>query len=218
MPPVIPEGHGTWLKRLLNSQISFELLTLQQGDVIYLTDSSFIFVNMHGILSTVKRYSTHQSLIFALSTPNTLLHYKTNTSICYHKVQALTISYVLVLNNVNKLVDNVVKNQMLIMEIATLKWQFLYIDHLVLLFIQNTIKKRLVVFFLTLAKQVGIISELGIIIKITLSHFYIAEALGTTRVTVTRCLKDLKTDFIIIEKEKITIINPIALANCVLKN
>nr|YP_010337764.1 global nitrogen transcriptional regulator [Sahlingia subintegra]UNJ17349.1 global nitrogen transcriptional regulator [Sahlingia subintegra] len=216
MPPIIPEVHDNWRKRLLNSSINFEFLTLKQGDTIYLTDSPFILINVKGILSSIKKYSFEKSLIFALSTSNTLLHYKTNKSICYHKVQALTISYILVINN--NLVDNTVKNQIFMIEIDTLKRQFSYLDHLVLLFIQNTIKKRLVVFFLTLAKQVGIVSEFGIIIKLSLSHLYIAEALGTTRVTVTRSLKALRKDFIIIEKKKIIIVNPIALADCVLRN
>jgi CRP-like cAMP-binding protein len=50
-------------------------------------------------------------------------------------------------------------------------------------------------------------------IDLKLSHQAIAEAIGSTRVTVTRLLGDLRQDKLIsIHKKKITVYNPIALS------
>ena len=217
MPLAIPKADNNWLKRLLTSQNVFELLTLKEGDVIYLTNSSLILVNIRGILSTVKKYTEHKSFIFALSPPNTLLYYKTNKSICYHKVQALKNSYVLILPSIDKLTDKFIRDEMKIMEFESLTLQMLYLDGLGLLFTQNTIVKRVLVFLLILAKHIGLFFDNYIVINIGLSHTYLAEALGTTRVSITRSFQKLDKEFIIVERKKITILNPIALADCVLE-
>jgi CRP-like cAMP-binding protein len=53
----------------------------------------------------------------------------------------------------------------------------------------------------------------GIRIDLKLSHQAIAEAIGSTRVTVTRLLGDLReSDLIAIHKKKITVYNPVALS------
>nr|QUE29376.1 ntcA [Erythrotrichia longistipitata] len=216
MPFAIPRAYNNWLKRLLKSQNVFELLTLKEGDVICLTSPSLILVNMHGILSTVKKYTQHKSFIFALSTSNTLLYYRTNKSICYHKVQALTNSYVLVVPNIDNLTDKFIRNEIRLMEFESLVLNISYLDSLILAFSQNSIVKRVLVFLLVLAKQIGLFFEDSIVISLGLSHTYLAEALGTTRVSITRSLNKLSREFILIERKKITILNPIALVNCVL--
>ena len=56
-------------------------------------------------------------------------------------------------------------------------------------------------------------SEKGITIDLRLSHQAIAEAIGSTRVTITRLLGDLKDSGLLnIERKKITVFDPIALA------
>ena len=53
----------------------------------------------------------------------------------------------------------------------------------------------------------------GITIDLRLSHQAIAEAIGSTRVTITRLLGDLKTSGLVnIDRKKITVLDPIALA------
>ena len=53
----------------------------------------------------------------------------------------------------------------------------------------------------------------GITIDLKLSHQAIAEAIGSTRVTVTRLLGDLRQETMIsIHKKKITVHNPVALS------
>ncbi|MGB4533620.1 MAG: helix-turn-helix domain-containing protein, partial [Synechococcus sp.] len=50
-------------------------------------------------------------------------------------------------------------------------------------------------------------------IDLRLSHQAIAEAIGSTRVTITRLLGDLKSSSLVdIDRKKITILDPIALA------
>jgi CRP/FNR family transcriptional regulator, global nitrogen regulator len=71
---------------------------------------------------------------------------------------------------------------------------------------------RLVSFLLILCRDFGIPSNDGITIDLKLSHQAIAEAIGSTRVTVTRLLGDLRQDKMIsIDKKKITVHSPVTL-------
>lgn len=72
---------------------------------------------------------------------------------------------------------------------------------------------RLVSFLLILCRDFGIPTPEGIRIDLKLSHQSIAEAIGSTRVTVTRLLGDLRQeDMISISKKKITVHNPVVLS------
>ncbi len=72
---------------------------------------------------------------------------------------------------------------------------------------------RLVSFLLVLCRDFGVPDEKGITIDLRLSHQAIAEAIGSTRVTITRLLGDLKNaDLLKIDRKKITVFDPIALA------
>jgi len=72
---------------------------------------------------------------------------------------------------------------------------------------------RLVSFLLVLCRDFGVPEEKGITIDLRLSHQAIAEAIGSTRVTITRLLGDLRNIGLLqIERKKITIFDPIALA------
>lgn len=72
---------------------------------------------------------------------------------------------------------------------------------------------RLVSFLLILCRDFGAPTNDGIRIDLKLSHQAIAEAIGSTRVTVTRLLGDLRQDNMIsIHKKKITVHNPVVLS------
>jgi CRP/FNR family transcriptional regulator, global nitrogen regulator len=72
---------------------------------------------------------------------------------------------------------------------------------------------RLVSFLLILCRDFGVPTEEGIKIDLKLSHQAIAEAIGSTRVTVTRLLGDLRDqEMVAIHKKKITVHNPVALS------
>lgn len=72
---------------------------------------------------------------------------------------------------------------------------------------------RLVSFLLILCRDFGVPSLNGITIDLKLSHQAIAEAIGSTRVTVTRLLGELRQDgMITINKKKITVHNPVTLS------
>lgn len=72
---------------------------------------------------------------------------------------------------------------------------------------------RLVSFLLILCRDFGVPSADGITIDLKLSHQAIAEAIGSTRVTVTRLLGDLRQEKMIsIHKKKITVHNPVDLS------
>lgn len=68
---------------------------------------------------------------------------------------------------------------------------------------------RLVSFLLILCRDFGVPSQDGVTVDLKLSHQAIAEAIGSTRVTVTRLLGDLRDQKMIsIHKKKITVHNP----------
>ncbi|AZB71722.1 global nitrogen regulator NtcA [Synechococcus elongatus] len=72
---------------------------------------------------------------------------------------------------------------------------------------------RLVSFLLILCRDFGVPSPDGITIDLKLSHQAIAEAIGSTRVTVTRLLGDLReSKLIAIHKKRITVFNPVSLS------
>ncbi|KGG13119.1 MULTISPECIES: global nitrogen regulator NtcA [Prochlorococcus] len=72
---------------------------------------------------------------------------------------------------------------------------------------------RLVSFLLVLCRDFGVAGEKGITIDLRLSHQAIAEAIGSTRVTITRLLGDLRSlGLLQIDRKKITVFDPIALA------
>ncbi len=72
---------------------------------------------------------------------------------------------------------------------------------------------RLVSFLLVLCRDFGMPGQKGITIDLRLSHQAIAEAIGSTRVTITRLLGDLRNSGLVtIERKKITVLDPIALA------
>ena len=72
---------------------------------------------------------------------------------------------------------------------------------------------RLVSFLLVLCRDFGVAGQQGITIDLKLSHQAIAEAIGSTRVTITRLLGDLRSaGLVMIERKKITVLDPIALA------
>lgn len=72
---------------------------------------------------------------------------------------------------------------------------------------------RLVSFLLILCRDFGVPTSEGIRVDLKLSHQAIAEAIGSTRVTVTRLLGELRQDGMIsIYKKKITVHNPVALS------
>ncbi len=72
---------------------------------------------------------------------------------------------------------------------------------------------RLVSFLLVLCRDFGVPGERGITIDLRLSHQAIAEAIGSTRVTITRLLGDLRgLGLLQIDRKKITVFDPIALA------
>jgi CRP/FNR family transcriptional regulator len=72
---------------------------------------------------------------------------------------------------------------------------------------------RLVSFLLVLCRDFGVPGHEGITIDLRLSHQAIAEAIGSTRVTITRLLGDLRNEGLVqIDRKKITVFDPIALS------
>ena len=78
---------------------------------------------------------------------------------------------------------------------------------------QRDMSSRLVSFLLVLCRDFGMPGTRGITIDLKLSHQAIAEAIGSTRVTITRLLGDLRNDGLVeIDRKRITVFDPLALA------
>nr|QUE28824.1 ntcA [Porphyropsis coccinea] len=212
----IPIPTNDWLKILKKTSIPFEIIILKNGDSILLRNSNLIFINLKGILSIAKHYITKQSVIVSLNRSNTVLHYKTNDTICYYKLQALTSVHILILSKSHILNNLSVSNYFNEIELYSLNLELINFEYWITIFTQNTIKKRLVVFLLILAQQFGKPSRVGIIINVCVSHKYLAQLLCTTRITITRCFNQLKNDLVFSNK-KITLFDPITLASIVLR-
>jgi CRP/FNR family transcriptional regulator, global nitrogen regulator len=74
-------------------------------------------------------------------------------------------------------------------------------------------RSRLVSFLLILCRDFGVPGNSGITVDLKLSHQAVAEAIGSTRVTVTRLLGDLRDkEMISIHKKKITVHDPVTLS------
>nr|ASK39631.1 global nitrogen transcriptional regulator [Rhodochaete parvula] len=192
---------STWYKIVLDSQLSYEILNLNQNDNITWTTSNVILINIHGLLSVIKKYTSKSSNIIYLNISNTAIFLPVNTKYNMYKLQALKPTMILVLlysdiiNNL-KLLDNLKELQM-----RSLKQQLLFAESFMFIFMQNTIKKKLVVFLLTLSKESGMVSKLGIKINLFLSHAYLSEALGISRASITRSVNELKKNlFLLISK------------------
>jgi len=72
---------------------------------------------------------------------------------------------------------------------------------------------RLVSFLLVLCRDFGVPGAEGITIDLRLPHQSIAEAIGSTRVTITRLLGDLRQAGLVqVDRKKITVFDPVALA------
>nr|YP_010337173.1 global nitrogen transcriptional regulator [Pseudoerythrocladia kornmannii]QUE28254.1 ntcA [Pseudoerythrocladia kornmannii]UNJ16758.1 global nitrogen transcriptional regulator [Pseudoerythrocladia kornmannii] len=200
---IIPRPTNCWLKLLSEHKLPFELLTLKNGDSIFLTDPSLILINIKGILSVTRNYITNQSSIVYLSTSNTVLHYKTNDTICYHKVQALTISHIIVFTHNDILSNSILAGYLRNIELYTLHLELLDLQYWMAIFTQNTVKKRLVVFLLMLSQLFGSPVDQGVAINLTLPHAYIAEVLCTTRITITRHINELKKNCFSLDRKRL---------------
>lgn len=78
---------------------------------------------------------------------------------------------------------------------------------------QRDMGMRLVSFLLILCRDFGVPTAKGITIDLKLSHQAIAEAIGSTRVTVTRLITELRNQAVVsIHQRKITVHDAIALS------
>ena len=75
---------------------------------------------------------------------------------------------------------------------------------------------RLISFLLMLSKDFGVSSPRGITINLKITHAAIAEAIGSSRVTITRLFIDLKRSGLLTnQRQKITILEPTALTKLI---
>ena len=106
-----------------------------------------------------------------------------------------------------------IKSDLSILMLKGLSSRILQTEMMIETLAHRDMGSRLVSFLLILCRDFGVPVSDGIHIDLKLSHQAIAEAIGSTRVTITRLLGDLRQQGIIsIYKKKITVHNPINLS------
>ena len=100
-----------------------------------------------------------------------------------------------------------------LMMLQSLSCRVLQTETMIETLTHRDMSSRLVSFLLVLCRDFGVPADQGITIDLRLSHQAIAEAIGSTRVTITRLLGDLRSEGMLrIDRKKITIFDPVALS------
>ena len=98
--------------------------------------------------------------------------------------------------------------------VKSLSSRFLQTEMMIETLAHRDMGSRLVSFLLILCRDFGVPGPDGVTIDLKLSHQAIAEAIGSTRVTITRLLGELrKKKYISIHKKKITVHDPMRLSH-----
>ena len=104
-------------------------------------------------------------------------------------------------------------------KLSALMWQglsyrILQTEMMIETLVHREMSSRLLSFLLILCCDFGVPTPEGIRIELKLSHQELAEAIGSSRVTVTRLLGDLRAqNRLSIHQKKITVYNPVALSH-----
>nr|YP_010336979.1 global nitrogen transcriptional regulator [Madagascaria erythrocladioides]UNJ16564.1 global nitrogen transcriptional regulator [Madagascaria erythrocladioides] len=207
-----------WQQIFSKWKVPFEIIILQKQDILVLNDPLKFFINTDGVLTTIKKYGSNHSAISRLNLPNTLITtslYDNNKN-PHYEVYSLTNACIIVLSKNNIKKNTILYKYLQLLESYSLKSQLIVTESLITMFMQRSVKRRLVVFLLLLSKYVGKTSVTGIKLNCYLTHNYLAQALCTSRVTITKCISELKKEFLVVKKGIITIHSPINLTYYVL--
>ncbi|NJL98751.1 MAG: global nitrogen regulator NtcA [Synechococcaceae cyanobacterium SM2_3_2] len=131
----------------------------------------------------------------------------------YHSVAFTTVELLsLPIEQVEKTLRDNAELSMLLLK--SLSSRILQTEMMIETLAHRDMGSRLVSFLLILCRDFGVPSPDGVTIDLRLSHQAIAEAIGSTRVTITRLLGDLRKEKrISIHKKKITVHDPMQLGH-----
>nr|YP_010337359.1 global nitrogen transcriptional regulator [Pulvinaster venetus]UNJ16944.1 global nitrogen transcriptional regulator [Pulvinaster venetus] len=210
--------HNDWNFLIHNSNISFEIINLEQKDNMILDNSSLVYIGLHGIVSISKRYSSNKLVTLYLINLNNVI-FSVDTNINYYlEVKAFTKSTLLIISFADFYTCKRYHSQLLKLELDSLNSKLYYIELFANIFHHKNIVNKFLSFILIMCKNFGIIYPPGILIDLEISQLDISKIIGCSRVTVTRLINLLKKKLIIIINRKIMVYNPVYLTNCIINN
>ncbi|MGK7906503.1 MAG: global nitrogen regulator NtcA [Synechococcus sp.] len=203
---------------MAGSQYPPTVETYDRGKTIFFPGdpAERVYFLQKGAVKLSRVYESGEEITVALLRENSIFGVLSlitgqNSDRFYHSVAFTTVELLsLPIEQVRTALENNAELAMLLLK--GLSSRILETEMMIETLAHRDMGSRLVSFLLILCRDFGLPSPDGVTIDLRLSHQEIAEAIGSTRVTITRLLGDLrKNDYISIHKKKITVHDPIQL-------
>ncbi len=208
----------TVFREMAGSQYPPTVETYDRGKTIFFPGdpAERVYFLQKGAVKLSRVYESGEEITVALLRENSIFGVLSlitgqNSDRFYHSVAFTTVELLsLPIEQVRTALENNAELAMLLLK--GLSSRILETEMMIETLAHRDMGSRLVSFLLILCRDFGLPSPDGVTIDLRLSHQEIAEAIGSTRVTITRLLGDLrKNDYISIHKKKITVHDPIQL-------
>ena len=205
-------------KEMAGSQYSPTVDTYDRGKTIFFPGdpAERVYFLQKGAVKLSRVYESGEEITVALLRENSIFGVLSlitgqNSDRFYHSVAFTSVELLsLPIEQVQTALERNAELAMLLLK--GLSSRILETEMMIETLAHRDMGSRLVSFLLILCRDFGLPSPDGVTIDLRLSHQEIAEAIGSTRVTITRLLGDLrKKEFISIHKKKITVHDPIQL-------
>jgi len=209
----------TLLYRLSNGTFPQGIETFERGKTIFFPGdpAERIYFLIKGAVKLSRVYESGEEITVALLRENSVfgvLSFITghHSDRFYHSVAFTTTQlYSVPIEQVEMHLKN--DPELSLMLLRGLASRILQTEMMIETLAHRDMGARLASFLLILCRDFGVPGNMGVTIDLKLSHQAIAEAIGSTRVTVTRLLGDLRqSGMISIAKKKITVHDPMNLS------
>ncbi len=210
----------TAFKQLGGSQYPPVIETFERGKTIFFPGdpAERVYFLVKGAVKLSRVYEMGEEITVALLRENSIfgvLSFITGqrSDRFYHSVAFTTAELLsLPIEQVEKSLRENAELSMLLLK--SLSSRILQTEMMIETLAHRDMASRLVSFLLILCRDFGVPGPDGVTIDLKLSHQAIAEAIGSTRVTITRLLGELrKKKYISIYKKKITVHDPMQLGH-----
>jgi len=206
-------------RRIGNTSFPPVVETVERGKTIFFPGdpAERVYFLLKGAVKLSRLYEAGEEITVALLRENSIfgilsLVLGQKADRFYHAVAFTNIELLSApIEHVQQSLKNNPELSMLLMQ--SLSSRILQTEMMIETLAHRDMGSRLISFLLILSRDFGVHTNEGVRIDLKLSHQAIAEAIGSTRVTVTRLLGDLRSENrISIHKKKITVHNPLTLS------
>jgi global nitrogen regulator NtcA len=206
-------------RRIGNSSFPLVVETFERGKTIFFPGdpAERVYFLLKGAVKLSRVYESGEEITVALLRENSVfgilsLVIGQKSDRFYHSVAFTNVE--LLSAPIEQVEQSLLNNpELSMLMLQSLSSRILQTEMMIETLAHRDMGSRLVSFLLILSRDFGVPTSEGIRIDLKLSHQAIAEAIGSTRVTVTRLLGDLRNaEQISIHKKKITVHNPVTLS------